>query len=105
MSRSGSTITVGLFLGFDREAAARLSFLLSVPAVVLSGLYQLGDALDADQSIGTLLISTFFAFLSGYLAIAGLLRFLVNHSTIVFVVYRVALGVLVIVLAGGGVIE
>ena len=105
VSRSGSTITVGLFLGFDREAAARLSFLLSVPAVVLSGLYQLGDALDADQGIGTLLIATFFAFLSGYVAIAGLLRFLVNHSTIVFVGYRVALGVLVLALAGTGVIE
>ncbi len=62
-----------------------------MPAVVLSGLYQLGDALDADQNIETLLISTFFAFLSGYLAIAGLLRFLVNHTTIAFVVYRVAL--------------
>jgi undecaprenyl-diphosphatase len=105
VSRSGSTITVGLFLGFDREAAARLSFLLSVPAVVLSGLYQLGDALDADQGIGTLLIATFFAFVSGYVAIAGLLRFLVNHSTIVFVGYRVALGVLVLALTGAGTIE
>ena len=105
VSRSGSTITVGLFLGFDREAAARLSFLLSVPAVVLSGLYQLGDALDAEQDIATLLVSTFFAFLSGYLAIAGLLRFLVNHSTIVFVVYRVGLGVVVLALAGAAVIE
>jgi len=105
VSRSGSTITVGLFLGFDREAAARLSFLLSVPAVVLSGLYQMGDALDADQGIGTLLVATFFAFLSGYLAIAGLLRFLVNHSTIVFVVYRVGLGVVVLALAGSGAIE
>ena len=105
VSRSGSTITVGLFLGFDREAAARLSFLLSVPAVVLSGLYQMGDALDADQAIGTLLMATFFAFMSGYVAIAGLLRFLVNHSTIVFVGYRVALGVLVLALAGTRVIE
>ena len=105
VSRSGSTITVGLFLGFDREAAARLSFLLSVPAVVLSGLYQLGDALNAEQDIGTLLVSTFFAFVSGYLAIAGLLRFLVNHSTIVFVVYRVGLGIVVLALAGTAVIE
>ncbi len=104
VSRSGSTITVGLFLGFNREAAARLSFLLSVPAVVLSGLYQLGDALDADQGVGTLLVATFFAFLSGYVAIAGLLRFLVNHSTIVFVVYRVGLGVLVLVLTAAGTI-
>lgn len=105
VSRSGSTITVGLFLGFDRATAARLSFLLSVPAVVLSGLYQLGDALDAEQSIGTLAVATFFAFLSGYAAIAGLLRFLVNHSTIVFVGYRIALGVLVLALAGTNVIE
>jgi len=105
VSRSGSTITVGLFLGFNREAAARLSFLLSVPAVVLSGIYQLGDALDADQGIDMILISTFFAFLSGYLAIAGLLRFLVNHTTMVFVVYRVVLGVTVIALAAGGIIE
>ena len=105
MSRSGSTITVGLFLGFDREAAARLSFLLSVPAVVLSGIYQLGDALDAEQGTDMILISTFFAFLSGYLAIAGLLQFLVNHTTIVFVVYRVVLGVTVIALAAGGVID
>ena len=104
VSRSGSTITVGLFLGFDREAAARLSFLLSVPAVVLSGLYQLGDALDADQGAGTLLVATFFAFVSGYLAIAGLLRFLVNHSTLVFVVYRVGLGALVLVLTAAGTI-
>ena len=95
---------MGLFLGFDREAAARLSFLLSVPAVVLSGLYQLGDALDADQGVGTLLVATFFAFVSGYVAIAGLLRFLVNHSTLVFVVYRVGLGVLVLVLTAAGTI-
>jgi undecaprenyl-diphosphatase len=105
VSRSGSTITAGLFLGFDRGAAARLSFLLSVPAVVLSGLFELGKALDAKQGIGTLAVATLFAFLSGYVAIAGLLRFLANHSTIVFVVYRVALGVLVLALVGSGVIK
>ena len=105
VSRSGSTITVGLLLGFDRESAARLSFLLSVPAVVLSGLYQLGDALDADQGIGTLLIATFFAFVSGYVAIAGLLRFLANHTTYVFVAYRVVLGAVVLALTAASVIS
>ena len=105
VSRSGATITVGLFLGFDREAAARLSFLLSVPAVVLSGLYQLGDALDADQGLGALLIATFFAFVSGYVAIAGLLRFLANHTTYVFVAYRVVLGTAVLALTAANVIS
>jgi len=105
VSRSGSTITVGLFLGFDRASAARFSFLLSIPAVVLSGLYQLPDALDADQGAGTLVVATVFAFISGYLAIAGLLRFLVHHSTAVFVAYRVGLGVLVLALAAAGVIS
>ena len=105
VSRSGSTITVGLFLGFNREAAARLSFLLSVPAVVLSGLYQLGDALDADQGLGALLIATFFAFVSGYAAIAGLLRFLAGHTTYVFVAYRVVLGALVLALTAASVIS
>ena len=105
VSRSGSTITVGLLLGFDRAAAARLWFLLSVPAVVLSGLYQLGDALEANQSIGTLLIATFFAFVSGYVAIAGLLRFLADHTTYVFVAYRVVLGVVVLALTAANVIS
>jgi undecaprenyl-diphosphatase len=105
VSRSGSTITVGLLLGFDRESAARLSFLLSVPAVVLSGLYQLGDALDADQGLGTLLVATFFAFVSGYAAIAGLLRFLAGHTTYVFVAYRVVLGVVVLALTAASVIS
>ncbi len=104
VSRSGSTITVGLFLGFDRESAARLSFLLSIPAVVLSGLYQLGDALDAEQGIDALLVATFCAFVSGYAAIAGLLRFLANHTTYVFVGYRVVLGVVVLVLTAAGTI-
>ena len=74
-------------------------------AVVLSGLFELGKAMDAKQGAGTLAVATFFAFLSGYVAIAGLLRFLANHSTIVFVVYRVALGVLVLALVGSGVIK
>jgi undecaprenyl-diphosphatase len=105
VSRSGATITAGLFLGFDRESAARYSFLLSVPAVVLSGIFELRKIGDHDGA-GVLptLIATLLAFVVGYASIAFLLRWLTRHSTAVFVAYRVALGTLVLVLAGAGVI-
>ena len=109
VSRSGATITAGLFLGLDRTAAARFSFLLSVPAVVLSGLLELGTILSDDDgdhtSLGALVVATVMAFVSGYLAIAWLLKFLTTHSMVIFVVYRVALGVLVLVLTAAGAIE
>lgn len=106
VSRSGATITAGMFLGFTREAAARFSFLLSIPAVVLSGLFELAGILSGsekqDVSTAKLAIATFMAFVTGYLAIAWLLRFLTSHTTIVFVVYRVVLGALVLLLVGTG---
>lgn len=109
VSRSGATITAGLFVGLEREAAARFSFLLSVPAVVLSGLFQLGEigTGSAEGSTGAvaLVVATITAFAVGYAAIAFLLRYLASHSTLVFVVYRVAVGLLVLALAGAGVIE
>jgi undecaprenyl-diphosphatase len=109
VSRSGATITAGLFLGLDRTAAARFSFLLSVPAVVLSGLLELGTILSDDDgdhtSLGALVIATVMAFVSGYAAIAWLLRYLTTHSMTIFVVYRVALGVLVLALTAAGTIE
>ncbi len=109
VSRSGATITAGLFLGLDRPTAARFSFLLSVPAVVLSGLFELGSILSGEEgehvSTANLIVATLLAFVTGYAAIAWLLRFLSTHSTIVFVVYRVALGVLVLVLVGAGTIK
>ena len=106
VSRSGATITAGLFLGFDRAAAARFSFLLSVPAVVLSGIYQLGD-IGGEGAVGFLptTIATLFAFVSGYAAIAFLLKFLVSHTTAVFVAYRVVLGIVVLALVGTDVID
>jgi undecaprenyl-diphosphatase len=105
VSRSGATITAGLFLGFDRESAARYSFLLSVPAVVLSGLFELQD-IGGDENAGVVptIIATFLAFVVGYASIAFLLRWLVRHSTAIFVAYRVVLGTVVLVLAGAGVI-
>ena len=106
VSRSGATITAGLVLGFDRAAAARFSFLLSVPAVVLSGLYQLRD-IGGEGAVGAFptTLATIAAFVSGYASIAFLLRFLVTHTTAVFVVYRVGLGVAVLALVGADVIE
>ena len=81
-SRSGATITAGLFLGLQREAAARFSFLLSIPAIVLSGLYGLTELITGDDSVsfGALALATVVAFVFGYVSIAFLLRYLANHS-------------------------
>jgi undecaprenyl-diphosphatase len=109
VSRSGATISAGLFRGFDRPSAARYSFLLSVPAVVLSGLFELKSIVDGSEHVhtgaGALIIATVLAFVVGYWSIAFLLRYVARHSTIVFVVYRVALGSLVLVLVSTGVIH
>ena len=105
VSRSGATITAGLFLRFDRKSAARYSFLLSVPAVVISGLFELRDiGEDGAAAVAPTILATLGAFIVGYASIALLLRWLAHHSTAVFVAYRVALGVLVLALAGAGVI-
>jgi len=109
VSRSGATLTAGLFMGLDRTSAARFSFLLSIPAVVLSGLLEFASILSGDEGkhvgLGALALATFLAFVAGYASIAFLLRFLSNHSTVVFVVYRVALGTLVLVLVSAGTIK
>ena len=106
VSRSGATITAGLFMGLTREAAARYSFLLSIPAIVLSGLFELRKVGDGSGpgAVPTV-IATVVAFVVGYASIAWLLRYLVRHSTLVFVVYRIALGTLVLVLVATGVIS
>jgi undecaprenyl-diphosphatase len=109
VSRSGATLTAGLFLGFDRQSAARYSFLLSVPAVVLSGLFEFASILGGEEGehvgLGALAIATALAFAVGYASIAFLLRYLAHHSTILFVVYRVGLGALVLALAAAGTIH
>jgi undecaprenyl-diphosphatase len=99
-SRSGTTITAGLFLGFKRETAARFSFLLSVPAILGSGLLEFYGSLsyiDFDGLI-TLAVATLFSAISGYLTIAFLLNFLKKHSTYIFVFYRIFLGVTILIL-------
>jgi undecaprenyl-diphosphatase len=99
-SRSGTTITAGLFVGLNREAAARFSFLLSIPAVLASGLLQLYEATKfIDQSMTiSIIIATIVSGISGYLAIDFLLKFLRKNSTFVFIFYRVALGILILIL-------
>jgi undecaprenyl-diphosphatase len=106
VSRSGATISAGLFRGFDRVAAARYSFLLSVPAVVLSGLFELRKVGEkGSPSAGATAIATLVAFITGYAAIAWLIRYLGNHNLNVFIIYRIALGVLVLGLTASGAIS
>jgi len=106
VSRSGATISAGLFAGYTRAAAARFSFLLSVPAVVLSGVYQLGDATSGGgPGFTATAVATVVAFATGYASIAWLLRWLVSHTFTIFVVYRVALGSLLWVLLLAGTLE
>lgn len=109
VSRSGATISAGLFLGLDRELAARFGFLLAIPAVFASGLYSLPDAFhpvsEGMSATGPqLLVATVIAFVVGYAAVAWFLRFLVNHTMYWFVGYRVLAGAAVLVLLGTGVL-
>lgn len=103
-SRSGTTLTAGLFLGFERAVAARFSFLLSIPAVLLSGVYELltVDSAVLSFGVGNILLGMSAAAVSGYAAIAWLLKFLGTHTTMVFVWYRIGLGLLLgaLLLAG-----
>jgi undecaprenyl-diphosphatase len=105
-SRSGTTITAGLFLGMKRDVAARFSFLLSIPAVFGSGVlefYQSLEYLQGEQLL-TLAIATVASALSGYAAIAFLIRYLKTRSTMLFVWYRIGLGGLVFYLAFNGIL-
>jgi undecaprenyl-diphosphatase len=107
VSRSGVTISTGLFLGQKREAAARFGFLLAIPAVLASGLFSLPDAFHpegAGQSATglQLLVGTVIAFVVGYAAIAWFLKFLVSHSMYWFVGYRVVVALVVLGLLATG---
>lgn len=105
-SRSGSSITGGLFVGLDRSAAARLSFLMSIPAVLGSGLYELYDARHELMSFGApqTIAATAVSFFVGMAAIHFLITFLKNHRITPFVVYRVVVGILILTLVSNGTI-
>lgn len=106
VSRSGATISGGLFLGYSRPAATRYSFLLAVPAVFGSGLYKLKDigADGAQTAWGPTIVATLIAFVVGYAVIAWLIRFISTHSFKLFVWYRLAAAAVVAILILTGVL-
>lgn len=110
VSRSGATIAMGRFLGYTRDAALRYSFLLALPAVFGSGLYELKDAFSANAApnvftIPETLAATGVAFVIGYIVIAWLLKFVSTKSFRPFIIYRVALGSTLLLLLATGVIS
>jgi undecaprenyl-diphosphatase len=110
VSRSGATIAMGRILGYRREAALRYSFLLAIPAVFGSGLYELKQALSEKHgpnvfTLSETLVATIVAFVIGYLVIAWLIKFVTTKSFMPFIVYRIALGALVLALLATGVIK
>jgi undecaprenyl-diphosphatase len=100
VSRSGGTISMGLLLGYTREAAARYSFLLAIPAVVLSGFFQLFSEVHDGAAVawGPTIAATIVAFVVGYVVIAWLMRFISTHSYRAFVLYRLVAAAVVYVL-------
>ena len=110
VSRSGGTITMGLALGYTRQAAARYAFLLAVPAVFASGFYKLAQSIaepdpSAPYGMAETFVATGVAFVIGYAVIAWLMRFISNNSFKIFVWYRILLGVALYILLGLGVIN
>ncbi|MDF2849163.1 MAG: undecaprenyl-diphosphate phosphatase [Oerskovia sp.] len=110
VSRSGGTITAGLLMGFTREAAARYSFLLAIPAVLGSGFYQLAKSVAADPvpgspGFGATLIATLVAFVVGYLVIIAFLKIVSTFSYTPFVIYRLVLAGVVVLLLTFGVLQ
>ncbi|MEW2633906.1 undecaprenyl-diphosphate phosphatase [Streptomyces sp. NPDC048389] len=105
VSRSGATISGGLLMGYTREAAARYSFLLAIPAVLASGLFELRKAGEGHVSWGPTIFATFIAFGVGYAVIAWFMKFITTKSFMPFVIYRILLGILLFALVGAGVLS
>ncbi|MCP9207924.1 undecaprenyl-diphosphate phosphatase [Streptomyces cucumeris] len=104
-SRSGATMSTALLLDLDRVAATRLSFFLGIPALTGAGLYELKDAVGAGVAVAPLAVGTAVSFAVAYASIAWLLRYVAQHSFNAFVVYRIAVGLLLFGLLGGGVLH
>jgi undecaprenyl-diphosphatase len=105
ISRSGATISAGLFRGLDRVTATKLSFFLSIPALVGAGIFELPDAMSGDIGVGVALVGIVVAFVVAYASIAWLLRFVAGHPITWFIPYRLGLGGLLIVLLATGVMS
>ena len=102
VSRSGATISAGLLRDLDRVTATRLSFFLSIPALLAAGVFELKDATSGSIAAGQLVVGTVVSFVIAYVSIAWLLRFVSHHSIGKFVPYRVLLGLVVIGLLATG---
>nr|WP_216607190.1 undecaprenyl-diphosphate phosphatase [Arthrobacter sp. 260] len=107
VSRSGGTITAGLFMGYNREAAARYSFLLAIPAVFASGFFQLVKSFDepGPYGLGETALATGIAFVVGFVIIGWFLKFVSTRSYGLFVWYRILLGLALFLLLGFGIIN
>jgi undecaprenyl-diphosphatase len=105
VSRSGATISAGLFRGLDRVAATRIAFLLGIPALAGAGVYELKDALHGGVGAGALIVGTVVSFVVAYASVAWLLRFVAKHSIEVFALYRVLLGTALLILLTAGTIS
>ncbi|MEV0373513.1 undecaprenyl-diphosphate phosphatase [Streptomyces sp. NPDC050636] len=104
VSRSGATISGGLLMGYTRESAARYSFLLAIPAVVASGVFELKDAGEGHVSWGPTIFATLIAFVVGYAVIAWFMKFISTKSFMPFVIYRILLGIVLFALIAAGVL-
>jgi undecaprenyl-diphosphatase len=103
VSRSGATISFGLLRDLDRVAATRLAFFLGIPALLAGGVFELKDAVSGPSvGIPALVVGTVVSFIVGYASIAWLLRFVARHTLVAFVVYRVALGTILLVALSAG---
>ncbi|MDQ3094519.1 MAG: undecaprenyl-diphosphate phosphatase [Actinomycetota bacterium] len=102
VSRSGATISAGLFVGLDRVTSTRMSFFLSIPALMGAGIKELPTALSGDIPVASTIVATIVSFVVAYATVAWLLKFVAGHSITWFVGYRVALGVVLIVLLSTG---
>ena len=105
VSRSGATISGGLFMGYTREAAARYSFLLAIPAVLASGLFELKDIGEGHVSWGPTIFATVLAFVVAYAVIAWFMKYISTKSFMPFVIYRVLLGIALFALVAAGVLS
>ncbi len=102
VSRSGATISAGLFVGLDRVTSTRLSFFLSIPALMGAGIKELPTAVSGDIPVASTIVATIVSFVVAYASVAWLLRFVGGHSIVWFVGYRIAVGVILIVALGTG---
>jgi len=98
VSRSGATISAGLFCGLDRVAATRMAFLLGIPALVGAAVFELPHALNGDVGLVAVLVGTVVSFVVAYASVAWLLKFVAKHTTEIFAFYRILIGIVILIL-------